>query len=183
MTPWTAASQAPLSMGIFQARIPEWVAMPSSRGSFRSRDRTFVSYVSCIGQQFFTTSITWKPKVFTSSLEAELETLCLGASKPFGCLWCWTHGVWIGRCPIWGIVQYQKNFKRLSLTSKVLPDFLTSGTEHPWNQSRKSLPIVHTFFLYNQKTGSWCLFYPFKAQGLTTLQRRAVVIINLTAFA
>ena len=29
--PWTAACQAPLSMGILQARILEWVAMPSSR--------------------------------------------------------------------------------------------------------------------------------------------------------
>ena len=29
-TPWTIAHQAPLSMGIIQARIPEWVAMPSS---------------------------------------------------------------------------------------------------------------------------------------------------------
>ena len=33
-TPWTVAHQAPLSMGIFQARILEWVAMPSSRGIF-----------------------------------------------------------------------------------------------------------------------------------------------------
>ena len=32
-TPWTVAHQAPLSMGIPQARILEWVAMPSSRGS------------------------------------------------------------------------------------------------------------------------------------------------------
>ena len=29
-TPWTVAHQAPLSMGIFQARILEWVAMPPS---------------------------------------------------------------------------------------------------------------------------------------------------------
>ena len=29
--PWTVARQAPLSMGILQARIPEWVDMPSSR--------------------------------------------------------------------------------------------------------------------------------------------------------
>ena len=29
-TPWTAAHQAPLSMGILQARILEWVSMPSS---------------------------------------------------------------------------------------------------------------------------------------------------------
>ena len=34
VTPWTVARQAPLSMGILQARILEWVAMPSSRGIF-----------------------------------------------------------------------------------------------------------------------------------------------------
>jgi len=28
MTSWTVAHQAPLSMGILQARILEWVAMP-----------------------------------------------------------------------------------------------------------------------------------------------------------
>ena len=31
VTPWTGAHQAPLSMGILQARILEWVAMPFSR--------------------------------------------------------------------------------------------------------------------------------------------------------
>ena len=31
VTQWTVALQAPLSMGILQARILEWVAMPSSR--------------------------------------------------------------------------------------------------------------------------------------------------------
>ena len=32
-TQWAVAHQAPLSMGILQARILEWVAMPSSRRS------------------------------------------------------------------------------------------------------------------------------------------------------
>ena len=36
--PWPAARPAPLSMGILQARILEWVAMPSSRGSSQPRD-------------------------------------------------------------------------------------------------------------------------------------------------
>ena len=36
---------------ILQARILEWVSMPSFRGSSRPRDRTHVSYVSCIGRQ------------------------------------------------------------------------------------------------------------------------------------
>ena len=33
VTPWTVACQAPLSMGILQARILEWVAVSFSRGS------------------------------------------------------------------------------------------------------------------------------------------------------
>ena len=37
--------------GILQARILEQAAIPSSRGSSRSRYRTHISYVSCIGRQ------------------------------------------------------------------------------------------------------------------------------------
>ena len=44
VTPWTVAHQAPLSMAILQARVLDWVAVPSSRGSSRARDRTQVSY-------------------------------------------------------------------------------------------------------------------------------------------
>ena len=51
VTPWIAARQVPLSMGILQARILEWVAMPSSRGSSQPRDQT---QVSCIAGEFFT---------------------------------------------------------------------------------------------------------------------------------
>ena len=44
--PWTVAHQAPLSMEILQARILEWVAMPSSRASSQPRDRTQVSGIA-----------------------------------------------------------------------------------------------------------------------------------------
>ena len=54
MTVWTVASQPLLSMGILQARILEWVAMPSSRGSSELRDGTRISCVSCIPAEFFT---------------------------------------------------------------------------------------------------------------------------------
>ena len=37
--------------GKFQARIMEWVATSSSRGSFWTRDRTCISCISCIGRQ------------------------------------------------------------------------------------------------------------------------------------
>ena len=49
--PWTVACQAPLSMGILQARILEWVAMPISRGSSLPWDQT---QFSCIAGGFFT---------------------------------------------------------------------------------------------------------------------------------
>ena len=41
VTPWTVAHQAPLSMGILQARILEWVAMPTSRGSSQPTVQTW----------------------------------------------------------------------------------------------------------------------------------------------
>ena len=40
--------------GILQARILEWVAMPSSGGSSWPRDGTSVSWVSCIARGLFT---------------------------------------------------------------------------------------------------------------------------------
>ena len=43
VTPGTIAKQAPLSLGILQARILAWTAMPSSRGSSQPSDRTQVS--------------------------------------------------------------------------------------------------------------------------------------------
>ena len=45
MTPYTATYQAPLSLGILQARILEWVAMPSYRSSSQPRDQTQVSRI------------------------------------------------------------------------------------------------------------------------------------------
>ena len=48
---WIVAHQVPLSIGILQARILEWVAIPSSRGSFQPRNQT---RVSCIAGGLFT---------------------------------------------------------------------------------------------------------------------------------
>ena len=57
--PTMVTCQAPLSMGILQARILEWVAMPSSRGSSQPRDRT---QVSCTAGGFFAIWATRKPR-------------------------------------------------------------------------------------------------------------------------
>ena len=37
--------------GILQARILEWVAVPSSMGSSQPKGQTCVSYIPCIGRQ------------------------------------------------------------------------------------------------------------------------------------
>ena len=51
VTPRTVACQAPLSMGILQARIQEWIAISFSRGSSRPR---YWTQVSCIAGRLFT---------------------------------------------------------------------------------------------------------------------------------
>ena len=48
--------------GILQARILEWVAMPSSRGSSQHRSQTRVSCGFCIAGRFFTAEPTGKPR-------------------------------------------------------------------------------------------------------------------------
>ena len=45
-TSWTVARQVPLSIGLFQARILDWVAISFSKGSSRTRDQTQISYIA-----------------------------------------------------------------------------------------------------------------------------------------
>ena len=49
--------------GFLQARIVEWAATPSSRGSSQSRDQTCVSYISCTGRQILYHCATWEVPV------------------------------------------------------------------------------------------------------------------------
>ena len=49
--------------GVSQARILEWVALPSSRESSPSRDRTCVSWGSCIAGKIFTAEPLGKPSI------------------------------------------------------------------------------------------------------------------------
>ena len=48
--------------GILQARILEWVALSSSRGSSQPRDWTWVSSVSCIGRQVLYHRHPWEAR-------------------------------------------------------------------------------------------------------------------------
>ena len=62
VTPGTADRQNSLSVGILQARILEWVAMPSSRGSSQPRDQAEVSHIA--GRFFTNWAIVGKDNFF-----------------------------------------------------------------------------------------------------------------------
>ena len=49
--------------GILQARILEWVALPSSRGSSPLRNRTHTSCDSCLKDRFFNAELPGKPSL------------------------------------------------------------------------------------------------------------------------
>ena len=58
-TPWTAAHQAPLSMGSSGQEL-EWVAISNSRGSSEPRDQTHVSCISCTGRSILYHCAFWE---------------------------------------------------------------------------------------------------------------------------
>ena len=70
-TSWAVAHQAPLSMEILQARILEWVAMPSSRGSSKPKDRTQIFHTA---GGFFTTELS-------SLTRDQTCASCLGSTR------------------------------------------------------------------------------------------------------
>ena len=64
--------------GILQARILEWVAMPSSRAPAWPRNLTHISSVFCIGWHvffFFTTSTIWKPTMLHCAPPSPLPSM------------------------------------------------------------------------------------------------------------
>ena len=82
VTLWTRAHQAPL--WIVQARILEWVAMPSSKGSSQPRDQTQVSYISCIGR-WVLYGYLGSPHLFCTLAKFKVYILILNPSL-FTCL-------------------------------------------------------------------------------------------------
>ena len=64
LTPYGMSRPGSSVHGISQARILEWVAISSSRGSSWPKDRTCISGISCIASEFFTTEPPGKPQVF-----------------------------------------------------------------------------------------------------------------------
>ena len=59
--------------GILQARILEWVAMPSSTGSSWPRDWTSISKSTCIGRRVLYHSATWEGFIIHSGFSQALH--------------------------------------------------------------------------------------------------------------
>ena len=81
-TPWTVVRQAPLSMGILQARILEWVSMPSSRGSYQPRNRIGVSFIA---GGFFTSWATREAQNRASAQFSWVAQSCSILCDPMDC--------------------------------------------------------------------------------------------------
>ena len=62
--------------GIFQARLLEWVATSSSRGSSWLKDGTCVSCISCTGRLIVYHDATWEAHLFQLIRHNEVPAMC-----------------------------------------------------------------------------------------------------------
>ena len=110
--------------GILQARLLEWVAMSSSRGSSQPRDQTHISYVSCMGRQLLYPTL----KIFSLNPGPNLPsiyitngskdpTLCL--SIHFSCIWLWDPRT--AACQAFLSITNSQSLLKFMSTESVMP--------------------------------------------------------------
>ena len=68
--------------GIFQARIPEWVAISFSRGFSPPRGRACVSRVSCTGRRSLHCGATWEALLWARCSQVPARPPCKCSSSP-----------------------------------------------------------------------------------------------------
>ena len=128
---WTVACPAPLSMGILQAKILGWVAMPSSRASSQPRDRT---QVSCIAGRFFTVWATREAQDYRNKCANHAEYLFLTDTSilspdsprvpdPTSTISCCNPNSWNELRTLWKIHECQRgdSSRSISDTYKLMP--------------------------------------------------------------
>ena len=97
--------------GILQARIQEWIAIPSSRGSSWPRDRTCVS---CIGRQILHHwAIREVPGVNIWGKKDSWNTISLSLYNSFCDGQFCVHIMWPGFQLVWTAVKLLRNWKLL----------------------------------------------------------------------
>ena len=92
--------------GIFQARILEYVAISSSRGSSQPKDWTHISCVFCIAGRFFT---CWTIREAHLFLNKVLKNIVHGQSKPQG----WAQHPRDGEADSPGVERMSKSYTRV----------------------------------------------------------------------
>ena len=108
MRPWTVALPGSSVHGILQAKILEWVAMPSSRGSFQPRERTCTSYIA---DGFFIQWVTWEaPIMHWKKSEREVAQSCPILSDPVDCSppGSSVHGILRARVLEWIAISFSR---------------------------------------------------------------------------
>ena len=78
--PMNCSPEGSFIHGIFQTRILEWVAVPSSRGSSWPRGWNWISGVSWIGRQILYHWVTWKAQSF-KELSSKISARYLGSQQ------------------------------------------------------------------------------------------------------
>ena len=82
LRPLHSSPPSSLVRGIFQARIPEWVAIPFSRGSSWPRDQAGVSCGSHMAGRFVTAELPGKPTLWLP--QSFSHPAMMGWGVPFG---------------------------------------------------------------------------------------------------
>ena len=129
--------------GILQARILEWVAMPSFRGSYWPRDWTYISCVSCIGRQVLYHCATWKPQLILAFLQSNKLSLFSSSVS--------SHSMWISGIPK-DLFQRPHSVSMTYCFSKSLPGMWVVLLLY--NPMEGSNPIRNIFFL-NSRCFTW----------------------------
>ena len=82
VTPWTAAHQAPLSVGFLQARMLGWVAVPFFRGSSQPRIEPISPVVPALAGRFFIMAPFEKAQVLFIIIQINVtKTAAQGANE------------------------------------------------------------------------------------------------------
>ena len=88
--------------GIHQARILEWVATSSSRGSSQPRDQTHVSCVACIGRWMLYHWATWEDCIYIwLTYSTQIQTIHLIYEHVIGWKYNWRIAEWLSAEKEW----------------------------------------------------------------------------------
>ena len=88
--------------GILQARILEWVATSSSRGSSQPRDQTHVSCVACIGRWILYHWATWEDCIYIwLTYSTQIQTIHLIYEHVIGWKYNWRIAEWLSAEEEW----------------------------------------------------------------------------------